>query len=70
MQVGALTEPTSGPPIDPVGPRSGVMEAVNRRGAGHARSVARSPDLAGRAVAAKATITTTIIASHGGYRHC
>lgn len=66
-----LTEPTSGPPLDPGGPRSAVMEAIDRRVA-KAHSVAGSAGLSARTgVRANATITTTTtVTFHGGYRHC
>lgn len=67
---GRLTEPTSGPPLDPGGPRSAVVEAVDRRVA-EAHGVAGSAGLsARRGVRADATITTTTTVSFHGNRHC
>ena len=58
-----LTELTSGPPLDPGGPRSGVVEAVDRRVA-EVHGVASSAGLsARRGVRADATITTTTTVS-------
>lgn len=65
-----LTEPTSGPPLDPGGPRSAVVEAVDLCAA-EAHGVAGSAGLsARRGVRADATITTTTTVSFHGDRHC
>lgn len=63
QRVPRRTEPTSGPPLDPGGPRSAVVEAVDRRVA-EAHSIAGSAGLsARRGVRADATITTTTTVS-------
>ena len=63
-------EPTSGPPLDPGGPRSAVVEAGHARAA-EAGGVAGSAGLsARRGVRADATITTTTTVAFHGNRHC
>jgi hypothetical protein len=65
-----VPEPTSGPPLDPGGPRSAVVEAVDGRVA-KAHGVAGSAGLsARRGVRADATITTTTTVAFHGDRHC
>lgn len=62
-----IPELTSGTPLGPASPRSGVVEALERRG-GSVYDVGASADIGGRAVATITTTTTT--ASFVGDRHC
>lgn len=65
-----VPELTSGTPIDPAGPRSGVVESLNRRGAS-VHSVAAGADVGVELVVIPVEITTTTIKGTGGIsRHC
>lgn len=60
-----IPEPTSGIPLGPASPRSGVVEAVKRRRSG-VHNIGTGVHIGSRPVAA---ITTTTTASFTGHRH-